>query len=99
VRPDLVLRRKSTRFGELVGAVRLYFGKHEPLSEQAARYSSAVLQEFLRQHHPESQPSPKQTLVIDVFNKEVFQAPSSSHRLLSDVKNACEEIARMWEVV
>jgi hypothetical protein len=99
VRPDVLLRRTSPRFGELIGAVRLYFGKHEPLSEQAARYSSAVLLEFLRQHHADLQPSPKHTLMVDVFGQKVFQAPASSHRLLSDVKNACMEIARMWEIV
>jgi hypothetical protein len=99
VRPDLILRRTSPRFGELVGAVRLYFGKHQPLSEQAGRYSSAVLLEFLTQHHGDLQPNPKHTLVVDVFAQQVFQAPTASHRLLSDVKNACTEIARMWEIV
>jgi hypothetical protein len=99
IRPDLLLERTSPRFGELVGAVRFYFGKHEPLSDQAGRYATATLLEFLRQHHAEREPSPKHTLVVDIFAQRIFTAPTSSQRLLSDVKNACTEIARMWEIV
>jgi hypothetical protein len=98
VRPDVILRGESERFGPTIGAIRLYFGKHDPLTEVTGRYSSAVLLEFLREFHGDRQAMPRATMIVDVFAKQVFEAPASSQRLIADIKAACGEIARMWEV-
>lgn len=95
VRPDVILRGEFPRFGPAFGAIRLYFNKHEPLTESSARYTAAVLLVFLRQHHADRQPMPKATLIVDVFGKAVFEAPAALQRLINDVKAASEEIATM----
>jgi hypothetical protein len=98
VRPDVILRNDDANHEPSVGAIRLYFGKHDPLSETIGRYSSAILLEFLRQFHVDRKAVPRATLVVDVFARRIHEAPASSQRLMSDVRAACGEIARMWEV-
>jgi hypothetical protein len=92
VRPELLVESPD---GKIVGAVKLYFSKSSPLSEERARYSGAILQmsvEAVRN----SETDYRMCLVLDVFARKLHPAPRTSQRRRQDIDAACAEIAAIW---
>ncbi len=99
VRPEVLLvghDRKSPRLAR--GALKLYFSKSIPLSEEAGLYIASALRQFVTQHltGPGEIAEPRHCRVIDVFGGQIFSAPRSDRRRTQDLQAACQEIARAW---
>jgi hypothetical protein len=101
IRPDILLSGNLTRYGDVIGAVKLYFTKDEELflTSQSGQCSTSLLYQFLSEYHPQRRPLPRLCFTIDVFGQTVHTAPRSYRRLLNEVSEACEEIAVRWPQV
>jgi hypothetical protein len=99
VRPEVILRG-ADRVGEPVGgAIKLYFSKTIPLSQDGGSYIATTLHQFVDAHVESGRADPRHCRVIDVFAGKVFSASRANIRRRNDLLAACEEIARAWEVV
>jgi hypothetical protein len=96
VRPEVLIRTRVSADRYQVGAIKLFFRKTSPLSEQAAGYITTVLSEFMRQQFPDQEVLPDLCQVADVFGGRVFTTPPSTKKRMREVSFACEEIARVW---
>ena len=98
VRPEVILRG-ANRSGEAVGgALKLYFSKTIPLSQDGGEYVATLVHQFVDTHITPGHADPRLCQVIDVFGRRVFSAPRAIARRRRDLWAACEEIARAWEV-
>lgn len=98
VRPEILLsvEREGAR---RIGAVKLYFSKSDPVTEEQARYAGALIHQHIDSTYPRmGAVDHRMCFVIDVFGEKVFSAPASYKRRRSDMEAACEEIARAWAV-
>jgi hypothetical protein len=99
VRPEVVLERES-KDGLLVGAVKLYFSKTNPLTEERAKYTGTILYRYAQERLSQDKKVDYRLChVIDVFARKIYRAPRTYKQRLKDVEAACEEIARVWPFV
>lgn len=95
VRPELLVEEEPH---VVVGAVKLFFSKTAPLSDERSRYAGTILQmavEGLRGAHSVDH---RRCLVFDVFAQRLHQAPRASRRRRQDVEAACAEIEAVWSI-
>lgn len=84
----------------VVGAIKLYFGKLEPLSDEMAATITVVTKRFLEENFQQSGSARHQICqVVDVFAKSVYPAPSSHIRKIREIAAACEEIKFWWDAL
>ncbi len=103
VRPDFVLRGVH-RDQPIVGAVKLYFDKNDPLEEGTAAYLTSVVstytEMFLAGGSPTGGPKAdvrsRRVKVYDIFAKQVHHAPEATTRRMQEVEAACLEIGLWW---
>lgn len=99
VRPEILLSGTHKKQA-ITGAVKLYFGKNDPLTKESAPYISAVVNRFVDENYAKKgQPSRKHCQVFDVFAGVVFEAPLSTTKRFRDVEYACQEIAMWWNAL
>ncbi len=100
IRPEILLSGNLMRYGDVVGAVKLYFTKDEELflTPQSGQYPTSLIYQFLSEHQ-QRRPLPRLCFIIDVFGQTVHTAPRSYRRLLNEVSAACEEIGLRWSQV
>lgn len=97
VRPEL-LTKGLYRKKSIVGAIKLYYGKNDPLSEDSASYITAIVSRLVEENFTnKSEMSPRLCRVHDVFVGTVYLAPTSLKKRFRDVENACREIALWWD--
>jgi hypothetical protein len=99
VRPEVLLSGTDRHGRPTAGALKLYFSKTSPLTEDSAAYIAAAVQAFVEAHLQPAHAEPRNCRVIDVFGQKVYTAPRASARRRNDLAAACEEIARAWEQV
>lgn len=97
VRPDIILRG-TLRNKRVVGALKLYFGKTNPLGDEAGANVATLLQRYCDQHlvQPGEVTSPKHCAVLDVFAKRWFRSTRATQLRLRSLEAACEEIRLWW---
>ena len=93
VRPELLVESSP---GVIVGAIKLYFSKTLPLSDERARYAGAILQMAVENLKASQAVDFRRCLVLDVFAGRLSQAPRTYRRRRQDVDAACAEIAALW---
>jgi hypothetical protein len=99
VRPDLLLNAAGEG-GGTSGAVKLYLSKTGPLGEEAGLYVATTVHQYLTDIlRPGGVPEARSCIVLDVFAREIHNAPRSFKRRRNDVEAACEEITRAWVAV
>ena len=99
VRPEVLLKRDNGD-ATVVGVLKLYFSKGDPLSDEGGKYVAAACLEHLTQHLSDGgQPDHKAVFVLDVLAKKFFQAPRATKKRLRDIEAACGEIAAVWSAV
>lgn len=98
VRPELILSGTDQSGNQIVGAIKLVFGKTSPLSEDAGRYIATTVHQFVEAYHTSAgQAAPVRfSYVIDVFEGAVYGAPRSFARRRQDIAAACDEIRLVW---
>ena len=85
------------RKNNVVGAVKLYFSKPDPLTVDMAATVAVLTKKFLEENCLQIGSVRNQICqVIDVFAKTVHTAPSSSIRKIGEISAACEEIKFWW---
>ena len=100
VSPEIILRKMDLETGSFVGAVKIYFSKNFPLSDDAGRYMATILYQYLENHFADvGVPDYTNCYVIDAFNQKVYRTPRFNKRYRSDIQAACEEIARAWAFI
>jgi hypothetical protein len=99
VRPEILLSGTDRHGRPTAGALKLYFSKTNPLTQDSADYISTTVHAFVEAHMQPTYAEPRHCRVIDVLGQKVFTAPRASARRRSDLAAACEEIARAWELV
>lgn len=90
-----------------VGAAVLRFNQDDADTEAAiqkraemGRYVATVVLRHVLENFEAAKPiSNKLCMSIDVQHGEVFCAPDSNTRRMSDIENACKFIAAMWDTV
>jgi hypothetical protein len=93
VRPEMFVEAPA---GTTVGALKLYFSKTSPLSDERARYAGVILQMAVERLRGEQSIDYRKCLILDVFAKRLHQAPRTYQRRRQDVDAACAEIAAIW---
>lgn len=97
IRPEVLLAsREDAR--HVVGAVKLYISKNQPLSDPRARLAGAILHRYVSSTYSRSVDY-RSCFVVDVFRRKVYPAPRTYKRHWQDVEAACFEIALLWEVI
>jgi hypothetical protein len=100
VRPELILRGNDKNSKPTVGAVKLYIGKSNPLTDESAAYITTTVHQYIEEQFARGNAVVYQKCsVVDVFAQQCFSAPKSYIRRRRDVEAGCEEIARAWPVV
>lgn len=101
IRPEILLSGTLTRYGDVIGAVKLYFTKDEGLflTPQSGQYPTSLIYHFLSEHHTHRRSLPRLCFTVDVFGQTVHTAPRSYRRLLNEVSAACEEIELRWSQI
>ncbi|MGC4084425.1 MAG: hypothetical protein QM736_20500 [Vicinamibacterales bacterium] len=92
VRPELLVHLNDA----VVGAVKLYFSKTSPLSDERARYGGTILQMAVEMQKSGHTSDYRNCFIVDVFAKRLHPAPRTSRRRRQDVDAACTEIAALW---
>lgn len=99
VRPEALLVQ-GTGDNRRLGAVKLYFSKSKPLSEERGRYASTILHAYLETFYTKvGVPDYRICMVIDVFAGKIHTAPRTYKRKRQDVEAACLEINLLWSEV
>lgn len=97
ISPEIILRKMDLETGSKVGAVKIYFSKNYPLSDDAGKYMATLLYQYIVSHFSDiGMADYNNCYVLDVFNQKVYRTPRFNKRYKSDVHAACEEIARAW---
>jgi hypothetical protein len=97
VNPDLQFTPEAKKGVAYAGAVKIYIGKKNALSERAAEAVAVLVQRDLSLRHPESVViRPRDCLVLDLFAGIVTAAPARSTRLIREIEIACGEIVDRW---
>ena len=96
VRPEVRLRI-TQRGRELGGAIKLYTPKSFPLNQESGDYIATLVHRYSAQNDiGDHEVDYRHCYVVDVPSREVFTAPRSYSRRMSDIEAACLEIAAVW---
>ncbi len=94
VRPEILL---SDNAKNIVGALKLYINKSNPLTDESGKYISTVLYRYLAEVvSSENCVVPGLCVVVDVFGQTVHIAPKTYKRSMVDINCACQNIAILW---
>jgi hypothetical protein len=94
VRPELLVVDADDK---LVGAIKLYFSKADPLTDERARYTATILHQFVGDALGAGSASDwRRCYVIDVFGRKVWTASRTFTRLRKEVAAACANIKDVW---
>ena len=97
VRPELIVVQSGSRGAPAGGALKLYFSKVNPLGEESGAYVGTMVHQFINEYPTSEGPCDHRLCrVADVFAGRIHSAPRSYVRRRSDIRAACEEIARAW---
>ena len=100
ISPEIILRKMDLETGSFVGAVKIYFSKNYPLSDNAGKYMATLLYQYLEAHFSDvGKADYTNCYVIDVFNQKVYRTPRFNKIYRADIHAACEEIARAWAFI
>jgi hypothetical protein len=97
VRPEVILHGQSRSGAPATGALKLYFSKTIPLSQDGGEYIATLVHQFAEAHVNQEHADPRLCQVVDVFGRQIFTAPPAIARRRRDVWAACEEIVRAWD--
>ncbi len=75
VRPEVLLSGTDRHARPTVGAIKLYFSKTNPLTEESATYIATAVHAFVNAHMPSAHAEAGNCRVIDVFGQRVYTAP------------------------
>jgi hypothetical protein len=96
VRPELQLNI-TQRGRDLNGAIKLYTPKSFPLNQESGDYIATLVHRYCVQTCAgKDEVDYRHCYVVDVPSREVFTAPRSYSRRMSDIEAACLEIAALW---
>ncbi len=97
VRPELVLRGEK-KGKKLIGAVKLHFSKGFAMSEEAAGFVSAAVQEHCLRHlaNHDEVVFADFCKVIDVGSGKIYPGVKSTKSRLKDIEDTCRNIADIW---
>lgn len=93
IRPELIIRNILNN--EIIGFIKLYFSKTEPLDPESAALITCLGRNYFNETHSLNM-SEKNCFVLDVFRGELSTAPKSFKKRMSDISAACREIADRW---
>jgi hypothetical protein len=97
VRPELIVEAVNRRGDATKGAIKLYFSKMAPLSNDAGSFIATAVADFAEQFLVlEGSADPKLCQVVDVFAKTIHVAPRARVGRRREIVAACGEIARAW---
>lgn len=95
--PDCIITG-SHKGKKVIGAIKLYFSKPDPLSKDMSATITVLTKRFLEENYQETGTVMNQMCqVVDVFKKTVHSAPSSHIRKMNEISTACEEIKFWWD--
>jgi hypothetical protein len=96
IRPELQLGI-TQRDRELAGAIKLYTPKSFPLNQESGDYIATMVHRYCAQNYVGAgEVDYRHCYVVDVPSREVYTAPRSYSRRMSDIEAACLEIAALW---
>lgn len=97
VRPEIVLRGTGKSGKKLIGGIKLHFPKTFALTDDAAGYVSAILQEYFRTYFAnDGEAYGPYCFVIDVGSKRIYPGVKSTTARMKDVTAECQNIAALW---
>jgi hypothetical protein len=100
VRPEILLTKPGRSKRTLIGALKLYFPKTFPLTEDAAGYISAVLQEWSKTFLADAgTTSPPLCFVIDVGAQRVWPGVAATAQRMRDLQSYCRNILALWPTI
>jgi hypothetical protein len=81
----------------VLGGVRLFFSKIDPLTEDGASSGAAlVVKHFQEIVGDKMKIRPADCMILDVFAGRIYEAPLAVSRRMDQIEAACREIARFW---
>ena len=99
VYPDCIITG-THRGNSALGAIKLYFGKNEPLTKDMGAYITTLTKRFLEENYQSEGAVRNQICqVIDVFGRSVFYAPTAYTRRINEIASACDEIKFWWNAL
>lgn len=99
VSPDVVFSWIDEKDGKKnIGAIKFHFGKTKELDSLIGRLRSSLICYFLRKSvvQPNEFVNPKYCFCVDVFHCKTYSAPSIINPDILLLKDACEEINKLW---
>lgn len=97
VRPELTLLYERQGKDKSTGAVKLSFSKGNSLGDEAGAYVGVILFEYVNKYVlPSASAKCSDCVTVDVFAEKLHRAPRTSKRRISELNDACSEIAAMW---
>jgi hypothetical protein len=100
VRPEIILIGEGKGGKPLVGALKLHFPRTFPLSDSAAGYASALLQEYTKTYlAANDEASGTLCPVIDVGSRKMYQGVKSVLQRMREIEANCRNIAALWPTI
>jgi hypothetical protein len=100
VRPEIILKAVGKGKLKLIGAMKLYFVRTFPLTEDSAGYISAILQEWCQSCLVTDETvSGPLCCVVDVGAKKVWPGVKATAQRLKDIDAYCQNIAALWPTI
>jgi len=105
VRPEVILKGKDRSGNPVYGAIKLNIsgsltlngqvGTH-PVGEYVATTVHQYMEQYLADNGMEGKAKPGMCYVVDVFARQVYQAPNNCRSMRKDIAAACDEIKNQW---
>lgn len=92
IKPDLLLKDEN---GNIIGFIKLYFSKETELNQNTADLITCLGREYFKEMMNLNLLE-RNCLVLDVFRGELYSAPKSFKKRMSDIYASCREIADRW---
>lgn len=98
VRPEIALIDSSNN--EIVGGIKLYFNKNNPLTEISSNYASTILYRYLATIlSNDVNVKRNNCFIIDIFGQKIFTPPKAYKKTMNDVGAACKFISIAWDAL
>jgi len=99
IQPDVILKG-AVNVTKTIGAIKLVFGKSEPLTPEHGESIALMLQEHITKHLSAGMKvDPRICMVLDVFSGRVFYPPKAVKRRMANILASCEEIKAQWRSI
>ena len=97
---NIIRMRQEGKKGSILGLIKPYLGKSQPLSTGTASLHGALLHWYVEENLQSSgEARPDLCFIIDIFEQKIFSAPSHYSQRRKLLAASCQEIADRWNSI